>query len=81
MTHRGIVVSSSALLGLTSSVPTEEAQLPFFNSSRGIAARKRLAFQSLSVALQTANANDAIEESFSRPSFPPPSTTRSTELM
>jgi hypothetical protein len=32
------VVSSSALSGLTSSVPTEEAQLPFFNNSRGDAA-------------------------------------------
>jgi hypothetical protein len=36
--HRGNAVSSSALSRLTSSVPTEMARLPCFNSSRGNAA-------------------------------------------
>jgi hypothetical protein len=65
MTNRGNAASSSDLSRLTSSMPTDLARLPFFKqlarkrseyTCTTVGARKRLAFQSLNVALQTANA-------------------------
>jgi hypothetical protein len=45
-----------------------------------VGAYKRIAFQYLSVALQTANAQ-MLRSSFVLPSFPSPSTTRISELV